>query len=190
MAKTRRQFLEDSALGGLGVLSLGFSACSRQSNQSQRDEQKHEFKVLGAEEVDTLNAFGEILVPGSAGRGLSQYIDHQLAAPVQDSMLMIRYLGVSAPHVDFYKSGIEALNNAARAQYSNSFSALGIDDAEELVAQIVGNKVDVWIGPPAAFFMFVLRADATDVYYGTVEGFAGLGIPYRAHIQPPSRWGE
>ena len=37
---------------------------------------------------------------------------------------------------------------------------------------------------------FVLRNDAVDVFYGTQDGFEALGIPYMAHIEPPSRWGE
>ena len=43
--------------------------------------------------------------------------------------------------------------------------------------------------PPAAGFVyFVLRSDAVDVVYGTVEGYAELGIPYQAHIMPLKRW--
>ena len=40
------------------------------------------------------------------------------------------------------------------------------------------------------FFYFVLRNDAVDVVYGTKDGIESLGIPYMAHIEPPSRWGE
>jgi hypothetical protein len=34
----------------------------------------------------------------------------------------------------------------------------------------------------------VLRADAVDVVYGTMEGYEALGIPYMAHIAPDKRW--
>ena len=34
----------------------------------------------------------------------------------------------------------------------------------------------------------VLRADAVDVVYGTMEGYQALGIPYMAHIAPDRRW--
>jgi hypothetical protein len=34
----------------------------------------------------------------------------------------------------------------------------------------------------------VLRNDALDVVYGTRRGFASLGVPYMAHILPPTSW--
>ena len=34
----------------------------------------------------------------------------------------------------------------------------------------------------------VLRSDAVDVVYGTVEGYEALGIPYMPHIAPDKRW--
>jgi hypothetical protein len=34
----------------------------------------------------------------------------------------------------------------------------------------------------------VLRSDAVDVVYGTVEGYEALGIPYQPHIAPLKRW--
>ena len=42
-------------------------------------------------------------------------------------------------------------------------------------------------GPPAPLFYFATRSDTIDVYYGTVQGFVRLGIPYTAHIMPPER---
>ena len=40
----------------------------------------------------------------------------------------------------------------------------------------------------ASYVLFVLRADALDVTYGTPEGFDALGIPYMAHIMPETPW--
>ena len=45
-----------------------------------------------------------------------------------------------------------------------------------------------WEGPPASYMLFVLRADALDVTYGTPGGFEALGIPYTAHIMPEKPW--
>jgi hypothetical protein len=34
---------------------------------------------------------------------------------------------------------------------------------------------------------FVLRSDAVDVVYGTMEGYESLGVPYMPHIVPDKR---
>jgi hypothetical protein len=34
----------------------------------------------------------------------------------------------------------------------------------------------------------ILRSDAVDVVYGTMDGYAALGIPYMPHIAPTKRW--
>jgi hypothetical protein len=50
------------------------------------------------------------------------------------------------------------------------------------------NKIEGWQGPPGPFVYLLLRSDAVDVVYGTVDGYAALGIPYRPHIAPSKRW--
>ncbi|MGA8419474.1 MAG: hypothetical protein WB691_06890, partial [Pseudolabrys sp.] len=50
------------------------------------------------------------------------------------------------------------------------------------------NKIDGWHGPTGPFVYLILRSDAVDVVYGTVEGYAALGIPYMPHIVPEKRW--
>ena len=41
---------------------------------------------------------------------------------------------------------------------------------------------------PAGQAYFVLRSDAVDVVYGTMEGYERLGVPYLPHIAPDKRW--
>ncbi len=50
------------------------------------------------------------------------------------------------------------------------------------------NKIEGWTGPGGSFVYTILRTDAVDVVYGTMEGYAALGIPYQAHIVPERRW--
>jgi len=50
------------------------------------------------------------------------------------------------------------------------------------------NKIDGWQGPAGPFVYLILRSDAVDVVYGTMEGYAALGIPYMPHIAPEKRW--
>ena len=147
-------------------------------------------RVLSTSEAATLEKVGEVFVPGSAAAGLTHFIDHQLGAPPAEQLLMIRYLGVPAPFADFYRAGSAAANAAASALYGRSVPELSDDDLASLVATMAAGEVAGWEGPPAGFFYFVLRSDAIDVVYGTKSGFAALDVPYMAHIEPPSRWGE
>ena len=50
------------------------------------------------------------------------------------------------------------------------------------------NKIEGWQGPAGPFVYLVLRSDAVDVVYGTMDGYAALGIPYMPHIAPSKRW--
>jgi hypothetical protein len=129
-------------------------------------------------------------VPGSASAGLAQYLDHQLSGDAADSMLMVKYLGVAAPFNEFYRGGLRATDAAARSLHGKALADLTAEQATALVAQMSGGHVDGWQGPPPGLFYFVLRSDAVDVLYGTQAGFELLGVPYMAHIAPPSRWGE
>ena len=50
------------------------------------------------------------------------------------------------------------------------------------------NKIDGWQGAAGSFVYLVLRSDAVDTVYGTMEGYEALGVPYHAHIVPEKRW--
>jgi hypothetical protein len=147
-------------------------------------------RTLDTATAAVLDALGETLLPGSSTAGLAHYIDHQLSGTPADSMLMIKYLGVPAPFNRFYTTGLQATDAIARAAHGKAFSALSREQATALVGKMSGGQVEGWQGPPAGLFYFVLRSDAIDVVYGTKAGFEQLGVPYMAHIEPPSRWGE
>ena len=77
------------------------------------------------------------------------------------------------------------------AQALNSgraFAQLGEGEQRSLVDSMRQNKVEGWQGPAGPFVYLLLRSDAVDVVYGTMEGYAGLGIPYMPHIAPTKRW--
>jgi hypothetical protein len=69
-----------------------------------------------------------------------------------------------------------------------AFAQLSESEQRGLVDSMRQNKVDGWQGPPGSFVYLLLRSDAVDVVYGTMEGYAGLGIPYMPHIAPTKRW--
>ena len=185
----RRVARRDFIVGG-ALLTFTLAGCEKKMTPTQARVATVPFLTLDAGTVAVLDAFGDILLPGSPAAGLSHYIDHQLSSNAADSMLMIKYLGIPAPFTGFYKSGLRATDALAHAVYGKGFPALSNEQASALVTKMSGGQVEGWQGPPAGLFYFVLRNDAVDVVYGTTAGFEQLGVPYMAHIEPPSRWGE
>ncbi|MFC7047587.1 gluconate 2-dehydrogenase subunit 3 family protein [Emcibacter nanhaiensis] len=144
--------------------------------------------LLSAQEAETLSIIGEAIVPGAAEAGLSHYIDHQLSGDLEQSLLIIRYLGVLPPFDGFYRSSLAALRKSATAMFGKALSDLSAEELEQFVSVFSGQNPEGWTNaPPAPFFYFVLRSDAIDVTYGTREGFDRLDIPYLAHIEPGER---
>ena len=172
------------------MLSFYVAGCKVELTPEEARQQEIPFQVLQLDQVRILEAFGEVLLPGSAAAGLAHFIDHQLNAAPADQMLMIKFLGVNPPFTPFYKQGLAALNDTAKSVHGVPFIELSPDQKVALTGQIAQANPDGWAGPPAPLFYFVLRNDAVDVFYGTKQGIERLGFPYMAHIEPPSRWGE
>ena len=141
---------------------------------------------FSSSEGQLLEALGEVLVPGAAEAGLVQYVDNQLGRP--DPLLFLKYMDYLGSYVEFYKQGLDSLENRSRLLYRKSFLTLDTDQKVTLVREISQKNPVDWKGPPAPLFYFVVRNDAIDVTYGTPEGFAKLGIPYMAMIEPPRQW--
>jgi hypothetical protein len=182
----RRQFMRGAALG-----ALAFTVGGAQVMLTPRAARAQgvPFRLLQAREAETLEALGETLLPGARAAGIAHFIDHQISVPPEEALLEARILNVRPPYANFYKAAIGALEKAAAAQADQRFASLPAPAQHEFVNLMRQNKLAGWQGPPAAGFVyFVLRSDAVDVVYGTVEGYAELGIPYQAHIMPLKRW--
>ncbi len=185
MSLDRRQFLERSALG---LVSVAVAGAEVMLTPAEARAEGAGFKVFTADEAVTLEALGETLLPGAAEAGIAHFVDHHLAQPLADSLLMIRYLDVQPPFAPFYQGGLAGLDAAANKAHGKTFAELAANQANAMVAALGGGNPDGWSGPPAPFFYFVTRADAVDVVYGTMAGFEKLGLPYLAHIEPAARW--
>jgi hypothetical protein len=187
----RREFLRRSAAAGAGLLTFVIAGREQQLTAAEARAAGVPYRTFTAPQVRSLECLGEALVPGSAALGLAHFIDQQLSGPAADSMLMIKYLGVSAPFTDFYTSGLAGADSAALQRFSQPLSALSASDTHALLAAIGAGAPPGWKGAPAPLFFFVLRNDAVDVTYGTPAGFERLGVPYMAHIAPPAKgWSE
>ena len=135
-------------------------------------------QILSPEQSKALSTLGDALVPGAATAGFAAYIDLQLQAGDQ-SLLIGKYLGVdTSAQSGFYQAAADNVITMTDERTS----------MPKFVADMAGDTLSDWIGPPASYAMFVLRADALDVTYGTPEGFENLGIPYMAHITPEQLW--
>jgi Gluconate 2-dehydrogenase subunit 3 len=146
------------------------------------------FSTLSEQQATTLAALAEAIVPGAEKAGICHYIDQQLSAKPADSLLMIRYLSVPPPFSNFYRLSLASAQVASNEQFKQPLESLNKEQAYTLAGNIAQGKVAQWNGPPSPFFFFVLRADATDVVYGTPAGFDHLGVPYMPHILPEQRW--
>ena len=68
------------------------------------------------------------------------------------------------------------------------FAQLSQENQRSFVDAMRQNKLTDWQGPAGSFVYLLLRSDAVDVVYGTMEGYESLGVPYKPHIAPEKRW--
>ncbi len=181
----RRSFLQGT---GLGLLSFSLGGANVLLSPRQARAQGADFKLLDASEASILEAFGEVLVPGARAAGIAHFVDQQMSIDPNESLFMAKYLNVPPPYADFYRAGLAALNRLSQALFDKDFDVIAQTNAVDLVRTISSSVPDGWEGPPAPLFYICVRADAVDVVYGSVEGFAKLGVPYMPHILPPENW--
>ncbi len=181
----RRSFLQGT---GLGLLSFSLAGAEVLLSPRQARAQGADFRLLDATEVSILEAFGEVLVPGARAAGIAHFVDQQMSVDPNESLFMAKYLNVPPPYADFYRAGLAALNRLSQALFDKDFDVIAQTNAVDLVRTISSSVPDGWEGPPAPLFYICVRADAVDVVYGSVEGFAKLGVPYMPHILPPENW--
>jgi hypothetical protein len=143
---------------------------------------------LDGHQGDTLEALGETLVPQAREAGIAHYIDQQLSVPANESLLQARIFNFRPPFADFYRSTIVTIDDASRKSFGKEFAQLAAKDQREFVDRMRQNKIEGWTGKPGSLTYAMLRSDAVDVVYGTMEGYEALGIPYIAHIPPEKRW--
>lgn len=182
----RRSFVKGAAMGAL-AFSINGTEVFLTAQQARA--QAVPFRLLNAREGEMLEALGDTLVPGARRAGIAHFIDHQVAVPRGEALLTARLVNIPPPYVNFYRAAIRATDGASQAMFDGRrFTQISAGEQYEFVDLMRQGKVTNWQGPPAPFVYFVLRSDAVDVVYGTVEGFESLGIPYMAHISPDKRW--
>lgn len=180
---TRRELL--GGLGtGLAVLTVGsvWGAIS----PAQARAKGAPLRQLRTEEGAALEAFADVLLPGARDAGVAHYVDDQLERA--QPLLFVKYLDEVESELDFYREGLASLDRASRARHGRPFAALAREAQVAFVRELLRASPEGWSGFPSPLFGFVVRNDAVDVFYGTPEGFARLGVPYAAHLEPPTKW--
>jgi Gluconate 2-dehydrogenase subunit 3 len=155
----------------------------------QARAQRLPLRTLKADQVITLDAMGEALVPGAKEAGVSNFIDQQISIPAEEALLEARIMNVRPPYANFYRAALGAIEGASQAKYAGrGFAQLSAIEQRDFIELMRQNKLENWKGPGAGFVYFLLRSDAVDVVYGTMDGYAHLGVPYQPHIAPTRSW--
>ena len=182
----RRAFLQGA---GLGALAFTIGGVETMLTAREARAQNIPFRTLTAEQAETLEALGETLVPGARKAGISHFVDQQVSIPPEEALLEARILNVRPPYANFYRAALGAIDKASQAANGGrAFAKLNEAEQRGFVDAMRQNKVEGWQGPPGPFVYLVLRSDAVDVVYGTMEGYEALGVPYMPHIAPEKRW--
>src|ERR1700760_2652851 len=181
----RRVFMKGASMG---MLSFAVGGVDVLMTPGEARARAVPFRSLQAEEAETLEALGETLLPGAREAGVAHFIDQQVSVPANEALLEARIVNVRPPYINFYRGAIGGVNKASMARSGKRFAALSPTEQHDFIDQLRQNKIEGWQGPPAGLVYFVLRSDATDVVYGTMEGYESLGVSYLPHIAPDKRW--
>ena len=181
----RRGFVKGATLGALAFTVGGAEVIMAPGEARARNVP---FRLLDAHQGETLEALGETLVPQAREAGIAHYIDQQLSVPPHEALLQARIFNIRPPFAEFYRATIVTIDDRSRRIFGRDFAQLSAADQREFVDRMRQNKIEGWTGRPGAAVYAVLRADAVDVVYGTMEGYEALGIPYMPHIPPEKRW--
>jgi hypothetical protein len=131
---------------------------------------------------------GEALVPGAREAGIVNFVDQQISGPPEEALLQARILNVRPPYANLYRAALGAIDGASNKTKGKKFADLSPQEQHDFVDLMRQNKIDGWQGPPGPFVYTVLRSDAVDVVYATMDGYAALGVPYMPHIAPTKKW--
>jgi hypothetical protein len=182
----RRAVMKGAALGALAFTVGGGQVLL---TPRQAHAQSVPLRTLTPEQAVTLDAMGEALVPGAKQAGITNFVDQQISIPAEQALLEARIMNVRPPYANFYRAALGAVDGASRAKHGGrGFAQLDAAEQHDFVDLMRQNKLEGWRGPGAGFVYFLLRTDAVDVIYGTMDGYAHLGVPYQAHIAPTRSW--
>ena len=184
-ALERRVFLKGASMGMLAFTVGGVDILMTPTEARARAVP---FRQLSGEEAETIEALGETLLPGAREAGVAHFIDQQVSVTPGEALLEARIVNIKPPFINFYRAVIGSVDKASTARSGKRFAALSAAEQHDFIDQLRQNKIEGWQGPGQGLVFFVLRSDGADVVWGTMDGYADLGVPYQPHIIPEIKW--
>jgi hypothetical protein len=182
----RRAFMQGAAIGAL-AFSVGGAEVLMLPSEARA--QGVPLKVLTGDEARRLEAVGEAMVPGARDAGIAHFVDQQCSAPSHEALLRLRISNWSPPFANFYRAALNEIDRQCNEMHGKPFAELAPAEQHAFIGLMRTNKLAGWKGPRAGGGVYaILRNDAVDVVYGTVEGFERLGVPYMPLVSPTARW--
>jgi hypothetical protein len=181
----RRAFVKGVALGAL-AFTVGGSTVMLTAREARAVNVP--FRLLKANEAETIESMGEALVPGAREAGVAHFIDQQIAGSPDEALLNARIMNIKPPFENLYRGMVKAIEGYSEKAHGMKFSMLSPSGKHDFINAMRTNKVEGWQGPPGPLVYAVLRSDAFDVVYSTMDGYEMLGVPYMPHIAPERRW--
>src|SRR5215470_1372620 len=99
----RRAFVKGAALGALAFTVGGAEVLLTPGEARSRGVP---FRLLKANEAETIEALGDTLMPGARQAGIAHFVDHQLSVPAEEALLEARIMNVRPPYANFYRAAI------------------------------------------------------------------------------------
>ena len=141
----RRDFMKRAATGALAFTVGGVETLL---TAREARAQNVPFRLLKANEAETIEALGETLVPGARTAGVAHFIDQQISVPPGEALLEARILNVRPPYGNFYRAALGAVDTASKAlNNGRSFAQLNPSEQHDFVDALRQHKVQGWQGP-------------------------------------------
>ena len=150
-AMERRVFLKGASMGVLAFTVGGIEILMTPGEARARAVP---FRLLNAEEAETLEALGETLVPGAREAGVAHFIDQQVSVPPGEALLEARIVNIKPPFINFYRAAIGGVDKASTARSGKRFAALSASEQHDFIDALRQNKIEGWQGPPAGPGLF------------------------------------
>src|SRR5258707_11169886 len=95
----RRVFMKGASMG---MLSFAVGGVEILMTPGEARARAVPFRMLKAEEAETLEALGETLLPGAREAGVAHFIDQQGSVTPGEALREARIVNVKPPYIKFY----------------------------------------------------------------------------------------